>query len=64
MNSVLAEGQAPCAGIITCVDSRVPPSWIFDVNPGQLFVVRSAGNTAFDDGVASVEYAVTNRVSP
>ncbi|MXY18925.1 MAG: carbonic anhydrase [Synechococcus sp. SB0676_bin_10] len=60
VNSVLAEGQAPWAGIITCVDSRVPPSWIFDVNPGQLFVVRSAGNTAFDDGVASVEYAVAN----
>ncbi len=60
VNSVLAEGQAPWAGIITCADSRVPPSWIFDVNPGQLFVVRSAGNTAFDDGVASMEYAVAN----
>ncbi len=60
MNGVLAEGQAPWAGIITCADSRVPPSWIFDVNPGQLFVVRSASNTAFDDGVASMEYAVAN----
>ena len=60
VRSVLAEGQAPWAGIITCADSRVPPSWIFDVNPGQLFVVRSAGNTAFDDGVASMEYAVAN----
>lgn len=38
----------------------MPPSWIFDVNPGQLFVVHSAGNTAFDDGVASMEYAVAN----
>ncbi len=55
---VLANGQQPWAGIITCADSRLPTSWIFDVNPGQLFVVRSAGNTAFDDGVASMEYAV------
>ena len=60
VSAVLAEGQAPWAGIITCADSRVPPNWIFDVNPGQLFVVRSAGNTAFDDAVASMEYAVAN----
>ncbi|MCY4359130.1 MAG: carbonic anhydrase [Cyanobacteria bacterium MAG APA_bin_95] len=60
VSAVLQKGQAPWAGIITCADSRVPPSWIFDVNPGQLFVVRSAGNTAFDDGVASMEYAVAN----
>ncbi|MCY4174671.1 MAG: hypothetical protein OXF25_11590 [Cyanobacteria bacterium MAG CAR3_bin_5] len=52
-SSVLVEGQAPWAGIITCADSRAPPGWIFDANPGQLFVVRSAGNTAFDDGAAS-----------
>lgn len=64
--SVLVEGQAPWAGIVTCADSRVPPSfgsfqfWIFDVSPGRLFVVRSAGNTVFDDGVASMEYVVTN----
>ena len=57
---MLVEGQAPWAGIITCADSRVPPSWIFDVSSGQLFVVRSAGSTAFDDGVASMEYAVAN----
>jgi len=60
MGAVLAESQAPWAGIITCADSRGLPNWIFDVNPGQLFVVRSAGNTAFDDAVASMEYAVAN----
>lgn len=38
----------------------MPPSSIFDVNPGQLFVVRSAGNTTFDEGVASMDYAVAN----
>ena len=60
----LAQSQMPWAGIITCADSRVPPSWIFDTNPGQLFVVRSAGNTAFDEGVASMEYAVANLGTP
>ena len=60
----LVQGQAPWAGIITCADSRIPPSWIFDTNPGQLFVVRSAGNTAFDEGVASMEYAVANLGTP
>ena len=54
-SSVLMKGQTPWARIIIWADSRVPPGWIFDVNPGQLFVVRSAGNTAFDDGVASME---------
>ncbi|TGG79190.1 MAG: carbonic anhydrase [Aphanocapsa feldmannii 277cV] len=56
---VLKEGQAPWAGIVTCADSRVPPEWVFDTSPGDLFVVRSAGNTAFDDAVASMEYAVS-----
>jgi len=56
----LAEGQAPWAGIIACADSRAPASWIFDVTPGQLFVVRSAGKTAFEDDMASMEYAMAN----
>ena len=34
------------------------PSWIFACGSGELFQVRSAGNTAFDDAIASLEYAV------
>jgi carbonic anhydrase len=44
--------------VLACADSRVAPEWLFDVGPGELFDVRCAGNTAFTEGVASLEYAV------
>ena len=44
---------------MTCADSRVSPSWIFDTTPGELFVIRNAGNTAFTEAIASVEYSVS-----
>jgi carbonic anhydrase len=31
---------------------------VFACGSGELFQVRNAGNTAFDDGIASLEYAV------
>src|SRR6185295_15761942 len=37
-------GQAPFAAILGCADSRIAPELAFDQNPGDLFVVRSAGN--------------------
>lgn len=37
----LREGQQPDVLIIACSDSRVDPSQIFDVNPGEVFVVRN-----------------------
>ena len=37
----LAEGQSPRACIIACSDSRVDPAQIFDVDPGEIFVVRN-----------------------
>ena len=48
----------PKAAILACSDARVPPSVIFDQPPGSLFVVRIAGNTASDAGLASLDYAV------
>ena len=45
--------QHPWATVLTCADSRVSPSWIFDTTPGELFVIRSAGNTAFDAAIAA-----------
>jgi carbonic anhydrase len=39
--SELAEGQNPRVMIIACSDSRVDPSQIFDVKPGEIFVVRN-----------------------
>ena len=54
----LASGQNPFAVILGCSDSRVPIETIFDQQPGDLFVVRIAGNFVNDDGLASIEYAV------
>ncbi len=56
--AALASGQRPWAAVLACADSRVAPEWLFDLGPGALFDVRSAGNTAFNAGIASLEYAV------
>ncbi|MBU1756273.1 MAG: carbonic anhydrase [Alphaproteobacteria bacterium] len=37
----LREGQAPRVMVIACSDSRVDPAQIFDVDPGEIFVVRN-----------------------
>ncbi len=37
----LKEGQSPKVMVIACSDSRVDPSQIFDVDPGEMFVVRN-----------------------
>jgi carbonic anhydrase len=37
----LREGQQPEVMVIACSDSRVDPSQIFDVAPGEVFVVRN-----------------------
>ena len=37
-------GQQPRAMVITCADSRVDPSMIFDTSPGELFVVRNVAS--------------------
>ena len=55
---VLAGGQNPFAGILSCADSRIAPEYAFDSGRGDLFVVRVAGNFADEDGIASFEYAV------
>ncbi len=50
--------QYPIAAVLSCADSRVAPEFAFDQGPGDLFVVRVAGNFANEDGLASLEYAV------
>ncbi|TDI57899.1 MAG: carbonic anhydrase [Alphaproteobacteria bacterium] len=42
--SGLAEGQSPKIMVISCSDSRVIPSQIFNVEPGDLFIVRNVAN--------------------
>jgi carbonic anhydrase len=56
----LEQGQRPFAATLSCADSRVDPSWLFACGTGELFEVRCAGNTAFNDAVASLEYAVSS----
>lgn len=52
------KGQYPIAAVLGCSDSRVSPELCFDQGPGDVFVVRVAGNVADNDGLASLEYAV------
>lgn len=55
----LEQGQRPWAGLLSCADARVAPEFVFAAGSGELFQVRCAGNTAFDDAIASMEYAVS-----
>jgi carbonic anhydrase len=50
--------QYPIAAVVSCSDSRVVPELAFDQGPGDLFLVRGAGNFVNDDGLASLEYSV------
>ena len=60
----LAKGQHPEALFITCSDSRIDPNLLVQTEPGELFIIRNAGNIVpphnnFTGGVtASIEYAV------
>lgn len=40
----LANQQNPEIAIISCCDSRVDPGVLFDVEPGELFVIRNVAN--------------------
>ena len=62
----LREGQQPRVMVIACSDSRVDPAQIFDVRPGEIFVVRNVAalvppfeTTPGHHGVsAALEFAV------
>lgn len=62
----LREGQQPEVMVIACSDSRVDPTQIFDVAPGEIFVVRNVAalvppfeTTPGHHGVsAALEFAV------
>ncbi len=43
--SELAAGQKPHSLFITCSDSRIDPFLLTHADPGEIFVVRNAGNT-------------------
>ena len=60
----LAGGQSPDALFITCSDSRINPNLITQTEPGELFILRNAGNiippygTSQGGEAATVEFAV------
>ncbi len=60
----LANGQAPFATVLGCADSRVPVETIFDREPGDIFVIRLAGNFVTEAALGSIEYAVQVLKSP
>lgn len=54
----LVNGQSPYAVIVTCSDSRVVPEAMFHAGCGDLFVIRTAGNTIGAEALGSIAYAV------
>src|SRR5215212_6679508 len=60
----LSQGQKPDALFITCSDSRVNPNLVTQTAPGELFILRNAGNivppveVAVGGEAATIEYAV------
>lgn len=57
-------GQQPYAAVLTCADARIPLELVFDAKPGDLFVVRVAGNIATPEIIASLEFAVAQLAVP
>lgn len=53
-----AASHSPIAAILGCGDARVGAELIFDRGPGDLFMVRVAGNFLSDYGLASMEFCV------
>ncbi len=50
--------QAPFAAIVSCADSRVSPTLIFDVDRGNIFSSKVAGNGIDSGTLGSTEFAV------
>jgi carbonic anhydrase len=61
----LVDGQKPLALFITCSDSRINPNLLTQTQPGELFIMRNAGNivppynAAGCGEAATIEYAVS-----
>jgi carbonic anhydrase len=60
----LGGGQQPLALFITCSDSRINPNLLTQTEPGELFILRNAGNLVPPHGggvsgsAATLEYAL------
>ncbi len=54
----LSTAQSPHSVVLSCSDSRVPPEIVFDQKLGEIFTVRTAGESLSASAVGSIEYAV------
>jgi carbonic anhydrase len=60
----LSQGQHPRVLFVTCSDSRIDPNLLTQTDPGELFVIRNAGNIIPPYGAANggegaaIEYAI------
>ncbi|WP_447965038.1 carbonic anhydrase [Nitrospira sp. Ecomares 2.1] len=61
----LSGHQKPRAVFVTCSDSRIDPSLLTQTEPGELFIIRNAGNliptygAAIGGSTASLEYGIS-----
>lgn len=60
----LEESQNPYAVIVSCADSRVTPSLIFNCGLGEIFNISIAGNVVDEDALGSIEYGVEHLHAP
>lgn len=64
----LALSQSPQVAMVTCCDSRVDPTILFDVDPGEIFVIRNVANLVppfetagqYHGTSAALEFVVTS----
>ena len=60
----LSKGQSPHTLMITCSDSRIDPNLVTQTEPGEIFVIRNAGNiippfgSSIGGEEATIEYAI------
>lgn len=60
----LGAGQQPTLLLVTCSDSRIDPALLTQTDPGEIFVVRNAGNIVPPAGgapggeMATIEYGI------
>ena len=55
----LEKGQSPETLFITCSDSRIDPSLMTQTEPGELFVIRNAGNIVPKPGTGELSVEAT-----
>ena len=63
--AALSKQQKPSVLFVTCSDSRIDPSLLTQTDPGDLFILRNAGNliptygAAIGGSTATIEYGVS-----